>query len=157
MKDGATPLRPASTVGGLMSVDLTLHVTTANLETLMAISSASVPPSIQINQWLSGISQSEEGVVLCSDPTPTFSHITLSTYTPSYEAPNTWDCLTVVSKFPDTVLAHPFDTLPRVAPKPVDLGSLLRSWPYSSYHFTEFRPYHTDGDPTELQLTAQPH
>jgi hypothetical protein len=123
----------------------------------MAISSASVPPSIQINQWLSGISQSEEGVVLCSDPTPTFSHITLSTYTPSYEAPNTWDCLTVVSKFPDTVLAHPFDTLPRVAPKPVDLGSLLHSWPYSSYHFTEFCPYHTDGDPTELRLTAQPH
>jgi hypothetical protein len=56
--------------------------------------------------------------MLHSDPTPTFSHTTLSTYTPSYKIPDTWDCITVVSDFPDTVPAHPFDILPRVAPKP---------------------------------------
>jgi hypothetical protein len=66
MKAGAMPLRPASTVGGLMYVDSTSHVTTANLETLMAVSSASTPASIWINQWLSGVSQSEEGV--CNAP-----------------------------------------------------------------------------------------
>jgi hypothetical protein len=92
--------------------------------------------------------------VLCSDPTPTFSHTALSTYTPSYETPNTWDCITVVSEFPDTVSAHPLDILPRLAPEPVDLGSLLCSWPYSSHRFTKFHPYHTDRDSTELQLAA---
>ena len=63
----------------------------------------------------------------------------------------------MVSDFPDTVPAHPFDILPRLAPEPFDLGSLLRSWPYSSHRFTEFRPFRTDGDPTEFRLTARPH
>jgi len=63
-----------------MSVDLTLHVMIANLETLAAMSSASMPTSTQINQWLSGVSQSKEGVVLRSDTTPTFSYTPLSIY-----------------------------------------------------------------------------
>jgi len=157
MRAGATPSRPASTVGGLTSVDSTLHVMTANLETLMAVSSVSMPTCTQINQWLSGFSQSEKGVVLCSDTTPTFSHTAPSTYTPSYETPDTWDCITVVSDFPDTVPAHPFDILPRLAPEPFYLHNLLCFWPYTSHCFTEFCPYHTDGDPTELQPTAWPH
>jgi hypothetical protein len=144
-------------VGGLTSVDLTLHVTTANLETQIAVSSANAPPSMRISQWLSGVSQSGEGVVLHSDPTPTFSHTALSIYTPMYETPNTWDCITVVSDFPDTVPVHPLDILPRLAPSPFSLQSLLCPWPYTSYHFTEFHPLCTDGDPTELQLTAQIH
>jgi len=64
--------------------------------------------------------------MLCSNPTPTFSLTSLSIYPPSYETPNTWDCITVVSNFPDTVPAHPFDILLHLAPEPVDLGSLLR-------------------------------
>jgi hypothetical protein len=127
MKGGATLLRPVSTVGGLTSVDSTSHVTTANLETLMAVSSASMPTSTRINQWLSGISQSEEGVVLHSDPTPTFSHTSPSVYTPTYETPDTWDCITVVFDFPNTIPAHPLDILPYLAPEPFDLASLLCS------------------------------
>jgi hypothetical protein len=123
----------------------------------MAISSASMLASIWINQRLSGVSQSEEGVVLFSEPTPTFSHTSLSIYTPSYKTPNTWDCITIISDFPDTIPAHPFDILPRLAPKPFELASLLHSWPYSSHHFIEFHPYCTNRDPTELQLTACPH
>jgi hypothetical protein len=65
--------------------------------------------------------------VLRSNPTPTFSHTAPSTYTPSYKVPDTWDCLTIVSEFSDTVPAHPFDILPHLALEPVDLGSLLRS------------------------------
>jgi len=97
------------------------------------------------------------GTMLRSDLTPTFSHTAPSTYTPSYETTNTWDCITVISDFPDTVPAHPFDILPHLAPEPVDLGSLLRSWPYSSHRFTKFHPYRTDGDPTEFWLMARPH
>ena len=63
MRAGATSSRPASAVGGLTSVDSTSRVTTANLETLMAVSSASMPASLWISSWLSGVSQSEEGVV----------------------------------------------------------------------------------------------
>jgi hypothetical protein len=92
--------------------------------------------------------------LLCSDPTPTFSHTSLSAYTPPYETPDTWDCITVVSNFPDTVPAHPFDILPRLAPKPLTLSSLLCPWLYSSHCFTEFHPYCTDGDPIELWLMA---
>jgi len=95
--------------------------------------------------------------LLCSNPTPTFSHTTPSAYTPSYETPDTWDCLTVISEFSDTIPAHPFDILPHLAPELVDLSSLLCSWPYSSHCFTEFCPYRTDGDPTKLWLTARPY
>jgi len=112
---------------------------------------------MQINQWLIGVSQSEEGVVLRSDPTPTFSHTTPSTYTPLYKIPDTWDCITIISNFPDTIPAHPFDILPRLAPEPFNLASLLCPWPYSSHRFTEFHPYRTDGDPTELRLAPCPH
>jgi len=123
----------------------------------MAVSSANVPPSMRINQWLSGVSQSEEGVVLRSEPTPTFSHTAPSTYTPSYETPDTWDCITIISDFPDTIPAHPLDILPHIAPEPITLHSLLHSWPYTSHSFTEFHPLHTDGDPMELQLMARIH
>jgi len=88
--------------------------------------------------------------VLHSNPTPTFSHTSPSVYTASYETPDTWDCITIVSDFPNTIPAHPFDILPRLAPKPFNLVSLLHSWPYSSHRFTEFCPYCMDGDPTEL-------
>ena len=97
------------------------------------------------------------GHVLRSDSTPTFSHTAPSTYTPSYETSNTWDCLTIISDFSNTIPAHTFDILPHLAPELVDLGSLLHSWPYFSHRFTEFHPYCTDRDPTELQLTAQSH
>jgi len=157
MRAGATSLRPASAVEGLTSVDSTSHVTTVNLKMLMAVSSASAPASSRISSWLSGISQSEEGVVLCSDSTPTFSHSALSVYTPTYETPDTWDCLTVVSNFPDIVPAHPLDTLPRIAPEPFSLRSLMRSWPYTTHRFTEFHPCRTDGDYTELWLTPRGH
>ena len=96
-------------------------------------------------------------VLLCSNPTPTFSHTSPSIYTPTYETPDTWDCITVVSEFSDTVPTHPLDILPRVAPEPVTLTSLLCPWPYTSHHFTEFYPLHTDNDPTELRLTARIH
>jgi hypothetical protein len=92
--------------------------------------------------------------LLHSDPTPTFSHTSPSIYTPIYETPNPWDCITVISDFPDTVPAHPFDILPCLAPKPFNLASLLCSWPYSSHCFIEFHPYRTDGDPTKLWLMA---
>jgi hypothetical protein len=52
--------------------------------------------------------------LLCSDPTPTFSHTAPSVYTPSYETSDTWDCITVVSDFPNIVPAHPLDILPHV-------------------------------------------
>jgi hypothetical protein len=80
-----------------------------------------------------------------------------SAYTPSYKTPNTWDCITVVSDFPDTVPAHPLDILPCVAPEPVTLCSLMRSWPYTTHRFTEFCPQHTDGDPLELWLAPRGH
>jgi hypothetical protein len=133
-------------------VDLTLHVTTANLETLMAVSSANTPASSRISSWLSGVSQSEEGVVLHSDSTPTFSHTAPSIYTPTYETPDTWDCITIVSDFPDVVPAHPLNILPCVAPEPVTLHSLMCFWLYTTHHFTEFCPRRTDGDSTELWL-----
>jgi hypothetical protein len=121
MKGGATPLRPASAVGGITSVDSTLHVTTVNLETLVAVSSASMLTCMWINEWLSGISQSEEGVVLCSDTTPTFSSSSSSDHTPLFETPNTWDCITVVSSFPNVVPAHPLDIHPRLKPEPFSI------------------------------------
>jgi hypothetical protein len=93
----------------------------------MAVSSASMPTSTRINQWLSGVSQSEEGVVLCSEPTPTFFHTSPSVYTPSYDTPDTWDCITIVSDFPDTIPTHPFDILPHLTPEPFELASLLCS------------------------------
>jgi len=46
--------------------------------------------------------------VLHSDPTPTFSHTSPSIHTPSYEVPDTWDCITIISNFPDTIPTHPF-------------------------------------------------
>jgi hypothetical protein len=78
----------------------------------MAVSSANMPASSRISSWLSGVSQSEEGVVLHSGSTPTFSHSPPSTYTPLYETPDTWDCITIVSDFPNVVPAHPLDILP---------------------------------------------
>jgi hypothetical protein len=79
--------------------------------------------------------------MLHSDPTPTFS----SSSSHTYSAPDTWDTPppspTVVSEFPDVVPAHPLDILPHVAPEPFSLESLMRSWPYDTHRFTEFRPY----------------
>jgi len=96
--------------------------------------------------------QGKTEYLLHSEPTPTFSHTAPSTYTPSYDTPNTWDCITVVSDFPDVIPAHPLDIFPRVAPEPVTMHSLMHSWPYTSHHFTEFCPQCTDGDSTELWL-----
>jgi hypothetical protein len=62
--------------------------------------------------------------VLCSKNTPAFSS---SSYT--YSTPHTWDTPppspTVVSKFPYIVSTHPLDILPRVAPEPFSLESLM--------------------------------
>jgi hypothetical protein len=155
-KDGSTTSWPASTVGGLTSVDLTSHVTTANLEMLAAVSSANMLVSSRVDQWLSGISQSEEGVVLHSESTSTFSP---SSYT--YSTPKTWDTPlpspTVVSEFPNVVPAHPFDILPCLAPEHFNLGSLMQPWPYDTHHFTTFCLYYTDTDDRKLRLTARPH
>ena len=85
-----------------------------------------------------------------------FSHLPVHLYT-YLKTLDAWDCLTIISDFPDTVPAHPLDILPCIAPKPLNLCSLLCSWPYSTHHFTEFHPYHTDRDSTELRLTARPH
>jgi len=157
MKDGSKTSWPASAVGGLTSVDSTSHVMTVNLEMLAAVSSANMPVSLRVDQWLCGISQSEEGVVLHSDPTPTFS--SSSSYT--YSTPKTWDMPppspTIVSEIPDIVPAHPFDILLRLAPKPFNLGSLMRPWPYDTHHFSTFHPYHTDTDDRKLCLTAHLH
>jgi len=75
--------------------------------------------------------------------------------------PDTWDTPlpspTLVSEFPDIIPAHPFKNLPHVAPEPFSLESLMRSWPYSSHHFTDFRPYRTDTNDRKLQLMAHPH
>ena len=95
--------------------------------------------------------------MLCSDPTSTFSYTSPSIYTPSYETPNMWDCLTIVFIFPNTIPTHPLNILPHLAPKPFNLQSLLHPSPYSTYHFSNLQPYHTDNDSTELQLMAQPH
>ena len=95
--------------------------------------------------------------MLRSNPASTFSLTAPSAYTPSYKTSDTWDCITIIYNFSNTVSAYTFNILPCLAPKLVDLGSLLHFWPYFSHCFTEFRPYCTDGDPTELQLTAQPH
>jgi hypothetical protein len=59
--------------------------------------------------------------LLCSDSTPTFSHSAPSIYTPTYETPDTWDCITIVSDFPDVIPAHPLNILPRIAPEPVTI------------------------------------
>ena len=92
--------------------------------------------------------------MLRSNPAPNTSP---SDYTPSYETPDTWDCITVISNFPETIPAHPFDILPCIALEPFCLTSLLCPWPYSSHHFTKFHPYQTDRDSIELQLMPQPH
>jgi hypothetical protein len=97
------------------------------------------------------------GPVLRSEPTPTFSHTAPSIYTPTYKTTDTWDCITIVSDFPDVVPAHPLDILPCVAPEPVTIHSLMRHWPYTTHCFTEFRPRRTDGDPTELWLAPRGH
>jgi hypothetical protein len=93
--------------------------------------------------------------MLRSESTPTFS----SSYT--YLAPDTWDTPppspTLVSKFPDIVPAHPLDILPRIAPEPFSLESLMRSWPYDSHRFTSFCPYRSDTNNRKLRLTARPH
>jgi hypothetical protein len=81
-----------------------------------------------------------QATLLCSEPTPTFSHTALSIYTPSYDTSDTWDCITVVSDLPNIVPAYPLDILPRVAPEPITMRSLMCSWPYTSHHFTEFHP-----------------
>jgi len=101
--------------------------------------------------------QLKHALLLCSNPTPTFSHTAPSTYTPSYETPDMWDCITVVSDFSDVVPAHPLDILPRISPEPVTLRSLMRSWPYTTHCFTEFRPLHTNGDPTKLWVAPRCH
>jgi hypothetical protein len=97
-----------------------------------------------------------QGMVLHSESTPTFSSLS---YT--YSAPNTWDIPppspTIVSEFPDIVLAHPFDILPCIAPEPLSLDSLMQSWPYNMHWFTSFCPYRTDTDNRKLRLTACPH
>jgi hypothetical protein len=94
--------------------------------------------------------------MLHSDCTPTFSS---SSHT--YSVSNTWDTPppspTIVSEFPNIVSAHPLDILPRVAPEPFSLESLMRSWPYNSHHFTDFHLYQTDTDTRKLHLTARPH
>ena len=95
--------------------------------------------------------------MLCSEPTPTFSHTSPSIYIPFYETPDSWDCITIVSNFLDIVPTHPFDILPCLAPEPFNLASLLRPQPYSSHCFAEFCPYRTDRDPTELWLIARPY
>jgi len=64
---------------------------------------------------------------------------------------------TVVSEFPNVVPAHPLDILPRVALEPFSLESLMRSWPYDSHRFTEFRPHRTNTNDRKLRLTARPH
>jgi hypothetical protein len=95
--------------------------------------------------------------LLRSDPTSTFS----SSSSLTYSTPDTWDTPppspTVVSEFPDIVPTHPLDILPRVAPEPFSLESLMRSWPYDSHRFTDFRPYRTDTNDRKLRLTARPH
>jgi hypothetical protein len=95
--------------------------------------------------------------MLHSKSTLTFSPT--SSYT--YSAPNTWDTPppspTIVSEFPDIIPAHPFDILPRVAPKPFSLAILMRPWPYDIHRFTPFHPHHTDTDDRKLCLTACPH
>jgi hypothetical protein len=95
--------------------------------------------------------------VLHSDPTPTFSDTAPSIYTPTYETPDTWDCITVVSDFPNVVPTHPLNILPHVAPEPITIRSLMHSWPYTTHCFTEFRPRRTDGDSTELWLAPRGH
>ena len=66
-----------------------------------------------------------EGVLLHFDPTPTFSHTSLSIYTPFYKTPNIQDCITIVSDFSNTIPTHPFDILPHLTPKPFNLAFLL--------------------------------
>ena len=104
-----------------------------------------------------GVTTTQTHLLLRSDPTPTL----FSSSSFIYSAPDTWDTLppspTIVSEFPDVVSAHPLDILPHVAPEPFSLESLMRSWPYSSHHFTEFRPYQVDTDDRKLRLTAHPH
>jgi hypothetical protein len=95
--------------------------------------------------------------LLHSEPTPTFSHTTPSTYTPSYKTPDTWDCITIVSDFLDIVPAHPLDILPRVTPEPFTFRSLMHSWPYTTHCFTKFHPRHTDRDPTKLWIASRCH
>jgi len=95
-------------------------------------------------------------IVLCSDPTPTFSSTSYS-----YSTPETWDTPppspTVVSEFPNIVLAHPLNILPCVAPEPLSLGSLMQPWPYDTHCFVPFHPYCTDTDHRKLRLMARPH
>ena len=114
-------------------------------------------PSLTLVSWSRTLFSVLQKQMLCSNPTPTFSHTSPSVYTPTYKTPESWDCITVISNLPNTVPTHPLDILPHHALEPFDLASLLHSWPYSSHHFIEFRPYHTNGDPTELQLMARPH
>jgi hypothetical protein len=131
MRGGSTTSRPVSAVGGLTSVDSTLHVMTANLETLVAVSSMNMPVSLKVDQWLSGISQSKEGVVLRSNPTPTFSLTSTSSYT--YSTPETWDTpppsSTVVSEFPDVFPAHPLISFHALPPNPLTLVALCNLGP----------------------------
>jgi hypothetical protein len=62
--------------------------------------------------------------LLRSESTPTFSS---SSYT--YSASDIWDTPppspTIVSEFPDTVPAYPFDILPCVASEPFSLESFM--------------------------------
>jgi len=64
---------------------------------------------------------------------------------------------TLVSEFPDIVSTHPFNNLPYLTPEPVSLASLMRPWPYDTYHFFTFCPYRTDTDNRKLCLTTWPH
>ena len=99
----------------------------------------------------------EDVQVLRSESTPTFSSSSPTDPDPLFETPDTWDCITVVSSFPDVVPAHPLDILPRVKPEPFHLASLLRSYPYTTHRFTHFRPLRTDDNDSELRLTPRLH
>jgi hypothetical protein len=95
-------------------------------------------------------------LMLHSNTAPTFSSSS-SDYTPLFDTPNTWDCIIIVSSFPEVVPAHPLDILPHVKPEPLTLRSLLHPPPYTSYRFITFHPFCTNGDDTELQLAPHPH
>ena len=95
--------------------------------------------------------------MLHSEPTPTFSSSSSPDPDSLFDPPKTWDCITVVSSFPNVVPAHPLDILPRIKPEPFRLDSLLRSYPYTTHRFTQFRPFRIDHDDTELRLPPRPH
>ena len=88
--------------------------------------------------------------MLRSDPTPTFSGITPSSCTPTYEAPNTWDCITVISDFPDRVRRP----MPRPVPYSLEINAdtgliMYAPLPTSPFHSLNRQSRRTG--PTEWQ------